>query len=486
VSGLWQESATALAAAVRSREVSALEVADAHLDRALRWNDQVEAFLHLEPEEVRRQAREIDRRLAGGEDPGPLAGVPVALKDNLCARGQPTTCASRILEPFVPPYDAFVVERLRAAGAVLFGKTNLDEFAMGSSTENSAFGPTRNPHDLRRTAGGSSGGSAAAVAAGLAPLALGSDTGGSIRQPAALCGVVGLKPTYGLVSRYGLIAFASSLDQIGPFARTVDDAALLLETIAGFDPRDATSSGAPVPDLHREGDVKGLRIGVPKECFAEGLSPDVRSAVLGAIRALGDAGAKIEEVSLPLSRHGIAVYYIVAPSEASSNLARYDGVRFGLRGEGSSVEEMFAQTRGEGFGAEVKRRILLGTFALSSGYYEAYYGRAQKVRAAMRHEMEECFQRVDLLASATTPTAAFLLGEKASDPLAMYLSDVLTVTANLCGVPALSLGCGRTAEGLPVGLQLTAPRFGESALFAAARAAEAFLPAYAWPAEPPR
>jgi len=484
VSELWQEGAAALAAAVRGREASAIDVADAHLERALRWNDHIEAFLHLEPEEVRRQAREIDRRIAAGEDPGPLAGVPVAIKDNLCVLGQPTTCASRILEPFVPPYDAHVIERLRAAGAILFGKTNLDEFAMGSSTENSAFGPTRNPFDLARTAGGSSGGSAAAVAAGLAPLALGSDTGGSIRQPAALCGVVGMKPTYGLVSRYGLIAFASSLDQIGPFARTVDDAALLLEAIAGHDARDATSSAGAVPDLRKRGDVKGLRIGVPKECFGEGLAKDVRALVEGALGKLKDAGAKIVEVSLPLSVHGIAVYYIVAPSEASSNLARYDGVRYGLRGEGTSVEEMFSETRGEGFGAEVKRRILLGTFALSSGYYEAYYGRAQKVRAAMRHEMEECFKKVDVLATATTPTAAFALGEKVSDPLAMYLSDVLTVTANLCGVPSLSLSCGRTAEGLPVGLQLTAPRFGEGTLFRAARAAEALLPPFSWPATP--
>ncbi len=486
MSELWQESATALAAAVRGREASAVDVAEAHLDRALRWNDQVGAFLHLEPEEVRKQAREIDGRLAQGEDPGPLAGVPVAIKDNLCVRGQPATCASRILEPFVPPYDAHVIERLREKGAVLFGKTNLDEFAMGSSTENSAFGPTRNPFDLERTAGGSSGGSAAAVAAGLAPLALGSDTGGSIRQPAALCGVVGMKPTYGLVSRYGLIAFASSLDQVGPFGRAVDDAALLLEAVGGPDPRDATSAGVPVPDLRRPGDVKGLRIGVPRECFGEGLAPDVRALVDDAIRKLGKAGARIEEVSLPLSVHGISVYYIVAPSEASSNLARYDGVRYGLRGEGTDVEEMLSLTRGEGFGPEAKRRILLGTFALSSGYYEAYYKRAQKARAAMRHEMEECFKKVDLLASATTPTAAFALGEKTDDPLAMYLSDVLTVTANLCGVPALSLSCGRTVAGLPVGLQLTAPRFGESVLFRAARAAEALLPAYAWPPEPPQ
>jgi aspartyl-tRNA(Asn)/glutamyl-tRNA(Gln) amidotransferase subunit A len=484
---VWQESAAALAAAVRGRELSASDVAEAHLDRALRWNDQLAAFLHLEPEDVRRQARELDRRVAAGEDPGPLAGVPVAVKDNICVQGQPTTCASRILEPFLPPYDAHVIERLRAAGAILFGKTNLDEFAMGSSTENSAFGPTRNPHDLARTAGGSSGGSAAAVAAGLAPLALGSDTGGSIRQPAALCGIVGMKPTYGLVSRYGLVAFASSLDQVGPRARSVDDAALLLEVLAGHDPRDATSDTRAVPPLREPGDLKGLRLGLLREGLGEGLAPGVRSAVEAAVRKLAAGGARVEEVSLPLTRHGIAVYYIVAPSEASSNLARYDGVRYGLRAEGDTVEEMFSGTRGEGFGPEVKRRILLGTFALSSGYYEAYYGRAQKVRAAMRHELERCFADVDLLVSPTTPTPAFALGEKADDPLAMYLSDVLTVLANLCGVPALSLPCGRTPDGLPVGLQLTAPRFGEAVLFRAARAAEALLPdARAWPPEPPR
>jgi aspartyl-tRNA(Asn)/glutamyl-tRNA(Gln) amidotransferase subunit A len=485
VSDLWRQSAGALAAAVRAREVSALEVADAHLERALRCNDHLGAFLHLEPEAARKEARAIDRRLAAGEDPGPLAGVPVALKDNLCAKGMPTTCGSRILEPFVPPYDAHVVERLRQAGAVLFGKTNLDEFAMGSSTENSAFGPARNPFALDRTSGGSSGGSAAAVAAGLAPLALGSDTGGSIRQPAAFTGIVGLKPTYGLVSRYGLVAFASSLDQIGPLARDVDDAALLLAAVAGHDPRDATSSRAALPSLREPVALEGLRLGVPREFFGAGLAPDVAAAVEDARALLAAQGAETVEVSLPLTRHAIAVYYIVAPSEASSNLARYDGVRYGARSESNSVDGMFAATRGAGFGREVKRRILLGTFALSSGYYEAYYGRAQKVRAAMRAELEAVFREVDLLLTPTTPTPAFRLGEKIEDPLAMYLSDVLTVTANLCGVPALSLPCGRSGDGLPIGLQLMAPRFGEARLLGAARAYEALAPhAAGWPPEP--
>jgi aspartyl-tRNA(Asn)/glutamyl-tRNA(Gln) amidotransferase subunit A len=483
VSRLWQHGAASLAAAVRAREVSALEVADDHLERALKHND-VGAFLHLEPEAIRRRAREIDDRLAKGEDPGPLAGVPVAIKDNICTRDMPTTCGSRILETFRPPYDAHVVERLRRAGAVLFGKTNLDEFAMGSSTENSAFRRARNPWRLECAPGGSSGGSAVAVAAGLAPLALGSDTGGSIRQPAAFCGVVGLKPTYGLVSRYGLVAFASSLDQIGPLARNVDDAALLLETVAGHDPRDATSA-RPRGDLFAAGAIDGLRLGIPREFFGDGLDPDVASAVEQAKALLVEHGARAVDISLPLARHAIAVYYVVAPSEASSNLARYDGVRYGLRGDdGDSVDEMLASTRGEGFGREVKRRILLGTFALSSGYYDAYYGRAQKVRAAMRRELEEAFRHVDLLLTPTTPTAAFRLGEKIEDPLAMYLSDVLTVTANLCGIPALSLPCGRTPGGLPVGLQLMAPRFGEETLLAVARRYESLAPtASAWPPE---
>ncbi len=486
MTALHRRSARALAAAVRAREISALEVSDEHLARAEAWNGRLNAFLHLDPDAVRAEARALDRRLAAGEEPGPLAGVPVAIKDNISVAGMPTTCASRILEPYVAPYDAHVVERLRAAGAIPFGKTNLDEFAMGSSTENSAFGPTRNPHDPAHTPGGSSGGSAAAVAAGLVPLAIGSDTGGSIRQPAAFCGIVGCKPTYGLVSRYGLVAFASSLDQIGPFARDVDDARLLLSVLAGPDPRDATSSsdGVLQASAGEPGGLSGVRIGVPEECFAEGLAPEVRAAVGAAIAALSRLGAEILDVKLPLTRLGIPVYYIVAPSEASSNLARYDGVRYGRRGLGEGVHGLFAATRGEGFGPEVKRRILLGTFALSSGYYDAYYGRAQRVRAAMRREIEEVFTRVDLLASPTTPTVAFRLGEKSDDPLAMYLNDVLTVNANLCGVPALSLPCGRSTQGLPIGLQLTGPRFGEGPLLRAARAYEAATgEGHRWPPE---
>jgi len=487
VTALHELGAAALAAKVRAREVTALEVAEAHLERAQRLNAHLNAFLHLDAEAVRREARLLDRRLAGGDEAGPLAGVPVAIKDNISVAGSPTTCASRILAPYVAPYDADVVERLRAAGAIPFGKTNLDEFAMGSSTENSAFGPTRNPHDLAHTPGGSSGGSAAAVASGLVPLAIGSDTGGSIRQPAAFCGIVGLKPTYGLVSRYGLVAFASSLDQIGPFARNVEDAQLLLSVLAGHDARDATSSprGFAATGGEAPTSLSGLRIGVPEECFAEGLAPEVRAAVGAAIASLSRLGAEIIDVKLPLTRLGIPVYYIVAPSEASSNLARYDGVRYGLRGAGEGVHGLFAATRGEGFGREVKRRILLGTFALSSGYYEAYYGRAQRVRAAMRNEVDEVFRCVDLLASPTTPTVAFRLGEKSEDPLAMYLNDVLTVHANLCGVPAISLPCGRSTHGLPIGLHLTGPRFGEASLLRAARAYEgASGEGHRWPPEP--
>ncbi|MHC4939560.1 MAG: Asp-tRNA(Asn)/Glu-tRNA(Gln) amidotransferase subunit GatA [Planctomycetota bacterium] len=487
MSVLWQESAAEIARRVREREVTALEVAESHIERTLRWNDAVRAFLHFEPDDIRRQARAIDRHIEAGHEPGPLAGVPVALKDNISAGDMPTTCGSRILEPYVPPYDAHVVERLRKAGAILFGKTNLDEFAMGSSTEHSAFGPSRNPHDPERTTGGSSGGSAAAVAAGLVPLALGSDTGGSIRQPAAFCGIVGMKPTYGLVSRYGLVAFASSLDQIGPFARHVGDARLLLETIAGHDPRDATSSVRGMPAEPDPGPVslRGVRIGLPLEYFGDGIAPEVRAAVGSAHAVLQRLGAQVVETSLPLTKYAIPSYYIVAPSEASSNLARYDGMRYGHRGEGTDTEEVFAHTRGEGFGAEVKRRILLGTFALSSGYYDAYYGQAQRVRAAIRHELENSFQDFDVLLTPTTPTVAFALGDKVDDPLEMYMNDILTVTANLAGTPAISLPCGRSKDGLPIGLQLMAPRFGESKLLRVASAYEnETAPPLAWPSEP--
>ena len=487
MSALWQESAIELARRIRARETTALEVAEAHIDRTLRWNDAIRAFLHFEPDDIRRQARAIDRHIEAGHEPGPLAGVPVALKDNLSTRGMPTTCGSRMLEPYVPPYDAHVVERLREAGAVLFGKTNLDEFAMGSSTEHSAFGPSRNPYNLERTTGGSSGGSGAAVAAGLVPLALGSDTGGSIRQPAAFCGIVGMKPTYGLVSRYGLVAFASSLDQIGPFARHVDDARLLLEVIAGHDPRDATSSVRGLAPAAEKSplSLRGVRIGLPVEYFDEGIAPEVRAAVGSAHAVLQRLGAEVVETSLALTRYGIPVYYIVAPSETSSNLARYDGMRFGFRSDGQDTDEVFARTRGDGFGAEVKRRILLGTYALSSGYYDAYYGRAQRVRAAIRKEIEDTFQTIDVLLTPTTPTVAFPLGDKVDDPVAMYMNDILTVTANLAGIPALSLPCGRSNEGLPIGLQLMAPRFGEEKLFRVAAAYEnETAPPLSWPSEP--
>ena len=479
-------TATELLSWLDAGECTSVEITQAYLDRIAEHDERIGAFLRVNDDAALEQAAAIDARRKKGDSLGPLAGVPVAVKDLLCTRGEPTTCASKILSEFRPPYDATVIEKLRNADAVLSGKTNLDEFAMGSSTENSAFSPTRNPHDRSRTPGGSSGGSAAAVAAGLAPLALGSDTGGSIRQPAAFCGVVGFKPTYGMVSRYGLVAFASSLDQIGPFARSVDDAALLLSAIAGHDPRDATSDPRPVPGLDDAGGLGGVRIGLPAEFFGDGLDPEVRAAVERARGVLEELGAKTFEVSLPLTPHGIAVYYLVAPCEASSNLARYDGVRYGMRGDGDrDVTALFESTRGEGFGREVKRRILLGTFALSSGYYEAYYGRAQKVRAAMRAELDRCFERADLLLTPTTPTPAFKLGEKVSDPLAMYLNDVLTVTANLCGNPALSVPCGRTKGDLPIGLQLMAPRFGETVLFRAARAYEAAAGAGPlWPPEP--
>jgi len=487
VTALWQRPAHVLARLVRSREIPAVEVAEAHIERALAWNDHVGALLHFEPDDVRRQARAIDRHLAQDHDPGPLAGVPVALKDNLCVQGVPTTCGSRMLETFEPPYDAHVVERLRACGAILFAKTNLDEFGMGASTEHSAFGPTRNPHDRTRTAGGSSGGSAAAVAAGMAPLALGSDTGGSIRQPAAFCGLVGVKPTYGLVSRHGLVAFASSLDQVGPLARDVDDAALLLAAIAGHDARDATSSLIACPDLHRrdDEDASGLRIGLPEELFPEDLDPEVRSSVEVAARLLAEAGARVEWVSLPRLRAALAAYYVVAPCEAASNLARYDGVRYGLRDEGDDLAGLYEGTRGAGFGTEVKRRILVGTWASSLGSVDAFYRKAQRARVALRAELEELLERVDVLLAPVTPTAAFPLGERVGDPLAMYLADSLTVLANLAGVPALAQPCGRTTGGLPLSLQWIGPRFGEALLFRAARAWEALAGSpVPWPAEP--
>jgi aspartyl-tRNA(Asn)/glutamyl-tRNA(Gln) amidotransferase subunit A len=468
-------SAVELAGLVRSGEVSALEVTEAHLARIEAFDPKVRAFLWQAGDEARAAAAAIDAARARGEELPPLAGVPVAVKDVLCTRGVPTTCASRILEGWRPPYDATVITRLRRAGAVVVGKTNMDEFAMGSSTENSAFFSTANPWDLTRVPGGSSGGSAAAVAARFAPLALGTDTGGSIRQPAALCGVVGVKPTYGRVSRYGLVAFASSLDQVGPFATNVRDAAVLLETIWGHDPADSTSiPSAPEPLLpNLEEGVEGLRVGVLKELSeAEGIQPEVAEAVEAARRLLEKEGAQVEPVSVPSAEYGLSAYYIIAPAEASSNLARYDGVRYGLRRPGPDVAAMNALTREAGFGAEVKRRIMLGTYALSAGYYDAYYGQAQRVRTLIIRDLARAYERFDVLLSPTSPTTAFPLGAKVDDPLAMYLADVCTIISNLAGAPALSIPAGLDREGLPIGVQLLAPALGEAVMLRTARALE--------------
>lgn len=429
------------------------------------------AYLSVAADQALAEAKRADQRLAANADVGPLTGIPVSLKDNLCTAGLRTTCASRMLETFTPPYDATVVARLKAAGMPIVGKTNMDEFAMGSSTENSAFGPTRNPWDLSRVPGGSSGGAAAAVAAGTAVFALGSDTGGSIRQPAAFCGVVGLKPTYGRVSRYGLIAFASSLDQVGPITKDVRDAALLLEAIAGGDPYDSTSIHAPVPRYvnELEGGVKGLVIGLPREYFSEGIAPQVRAAVMKAVEVLEQQGARVQELSLPHTRYALAAYSVISTAEASSNLGRFDGVRYGYRSQqADDVGTMFRATRKEGFGAEVKRRIMLGTYALSAGYYDAYYLQALKVRTLIRRDFDAAFSRCDVLATPTAPTTAFALGEKAESPLEMYLSDICTVAVNLAGLPAITVPCGFDQAGLPIGLQLIGPALSESRLLRAA------------------
>ena len=468
-------SANDIARDVRAGDRSARDVLDEHLARIDEREAEIHAFNLVMADEARARAADIDARVARGEDPGPLAGVPIALKDNFCTRGIPTTCSSKILEGWRPPYDATVVERLEAAGAVVVGKTNLDEFAMGSSTENSAFGPTRNPHDTSRVPGGSSGGSAAAVAAGFAAMSFGSDTGGSIRQPAALCGVVGVKPTYGLVSRYGLVAFASSLDQIGPFTSTVADAATSLDVIAGHDPRDTTSIPVAPPDHTKALDdgIDGLRIGVVTEFLqAEGLAPDVAARVREAADALDRAGAKVEETSVPSTIYGLSAYYLIAPAEASSNLARYDGVRYGLRVDAPTTAEMNARTRTAGFGAEVKRRIMLGTYALSAGYYDAYYGKAQRVRTLILRDFERAYESFDLLLGPTAPATAFAFGAKA-DPLAMYLNDVFTIPSNLAGHPAVSVPFGRGDDGLPVGVQVLAPALAEATMLRAAAALEA-------------
>src|SRR4051794_7057904 len=463
---------------VRSGERSAREVLDEHLARIDEREAEIHAFNLVLTDEARAAADAIDARVARGEDPGPLAGVPVAVKDNFCTRGIPTTCSSKILAGWRPPYDATAITRLHDAGAITIGKTNLDEFAMGSSTENSAFGPTRNPRDTSRVPGGSSGGSAASIVAEFADLAFGSDTRGSIRQPAAFCGVVGMKPTYGRVSRYGLVAFASSLDQIGPFAANVADAALAIEVIAGHDPRDTTSIPEPVPDLvARLGDgVDGLRVGLVKElCEADGIAPDVLARVRQAATALEQAGAKVEDASVPAAVYGLSAYYLISPAEASSNLARYDGVRYGLRVDAATTAEMNTATRTAGFGEEVKRRIMLGTYALSAGYYDAYYGKAQQVRTLIINDFRAAYDQFDVLLSPTSPTTAFELGAKTADPLTMYLNDVCTIPSNLSGDPAMSVPYGVGDDGMPVGVQVLAPALGESVMFRVAAALERSL-----------
>jgi aspartyl-tRNA(Asn)/glutamyl-tRNA(Gln) amidotransferase subunit A len=475
-------AAVELASAVRSGARRAVDVLEEHLAAIEAGEEQIHAFNLVTADEARARADAVDAQVARGEDPGPLAGVPVALKDNLCTRGVATSCSSRILEGWCPPYDATVVTRLTTAGAVLVGKTNMDEFAMGSSTEASAFGPTYNPHDTGRVPGGSSGGSAAAVAAGFVPLALGSDTGGSIRQPAALCGVVGMKPTYGAVSRYGLVAFASSLDQIGPLATSVADAALLFDVIGGHDPCDSTSLDRPVPSVLSdiEGGVDGLGVGVLTELL-DTADPDIAARVREAADALAAAGARVEEVSVPEVTLGLSAYYLIAPGEASSNLARYDGVRYGLRVDAPDTAAMNTATRTAGFGAEVKRRIMLGTYVLSAGYVDAYYNQALRVRTRIIEGFATAYSRHDVLLGPTTPTTAFALGAKTGDPYAMYLSDVCTVPSNLAGHPAVSVPFGGGRDGLPVGVQVLGPALAEGVVFRVAAALEAVAPELAAP-----
>ena len=460
---------------LRARDFSSVELTTAALKFAREENGTTNAFISFSEDRALGAARRVDDKLARGENPGPLAGVPVAVKDVIVTKGVRTTCGSKLLANYIPPYDATAIERLEAAGGVILGKTNCDEFAMGSSNENSAFHPVHNPSDTSRVPGGSSGGSAAAVAAGMAVIALGSDTGGSIRQPASFCGVVGLMPTYGRVSRYGLIAFASSLDHIGPLARTVKDAAIVLGAIAGRDPMDSTSANVSVPDYAAEIEkpVRGLKIGVAKEYFGEGLDSEVRKAVEAAVQKLASLGCEVVPVSLPHTAYAIPTYYIVATAEASSNLARFDGVRYGYRARNASMlSDMYRRTRDEGFGAEVKRRIMLGTYALSAGYYDAYYLKAQKVRTLLTRDFDEAFSKVDAIVTPTSPTPAFKLGEKANDPLAMYLADIYTVTADLAGIPGISIPCGETREKLPIGLQILGRHFDEATILRLAQAYE--------------
>jgi aspartyl-tRNA(Asn)/glutamyl-tRNA(Gln) amidotransferase subunit A len=460
--------------ALEAKKISARELATEFYARIGRRNSELNAYLTLSQERAYAQADRVDAAVARGENLPPLAGVPIAIKDVISTRGIRTTCASKILETYVPPYDATAVERLDRAGAVFLGKTNCDEFAMGGSNENSAYGPVRNPAALDRVPGGSSGGSAAVVAADLAVASLGTDTGGSIRQPGSFCGVPGLMPTYGRVSRYGLVAFASSLDKIGPFAKNVADAAAVLSVIAGHDAADSTSAAVPVPNYAAEIDqpVKGLRIGVPEDYFGEGLDPEVKEKIQSGIALLEKLGCRRIPLQMPHTDYAIAAYYIIATAEASSNLARYDGVRYGLRVPGATLTDMYRQTRDRGFGPEVKRRIMLGTYALSAGYYDAYYLRAQKVRTLIARDFSGAFQKVDTILTPTAPTPAFRLGEKTADPLQMYLADIYTVTGSLAGVPGISVPCGRTSAGLPVGMQIFGPHFGEARVLQIARALE--------------
>ena len=499
---ILDQSASELLKSLTAGELTSVELTQTCLERIEQHDAEIGAFLRVDAQRALDQAAAVDRRRQAGESLGPLAGLPIAVKDVLCDRGSVTSCASRMLAEFRPPYDSTVVARLKAADAVLLGRTNMDEFAMGGSTENSAFQPTRNPWDTTRTPGGSSGGSAAAVASRMTPLSIGTDTGGSIRQPAGLCGIVGLKPTYGRVSRYGLVAFASSLDQVGPFATTVEDAALLLESIAGHDPRDSTSINQPTPRYSESVNkpLAGLKLGVVPEHFATGLDPEVESAVRAAIDVYKSLGAEVKEVALPHGKYGVAAYYVIAPSEASSNLARYDGVHYGYRADQSGtlaelaaerqalvadgqttaadnvdspLVRMYRSTREAGFGPEVKRRIMLGAYALSAGYYDAYYLKALQVRRLIRRDFDEAFKEVDLIVGPVTAAPAFKLGEMVDDPLAMYLVDLYTVSANLAGIPAISLPCGQTKAGLPIGLQLQAPPLAEDLLLRGARMFEA-------------
>ncbi len=461
-------------------ETTAQEITESVLSRIKAVDGRVKAYITVTGDVAREQAQDADKRIKSGDMSSPLLGIPIAIKDNMCTEGIKTTCASKILENFTPPYDATVVWKLKRAGAVLCGKPNMDEFAMGSSTENSGFFVTKNPWNLDRIPGGSSGGSAAAVASDECIGSLGSDTGGSIRQPAACCGVVGLKPTYGRISRYGLVAFASSLDQIGPLSKDVTDTALLMNVIAGHDPKDSTSANIPAPDYTQvlKKDVKGMKIGLPREYFIEGMDPEVEKAVKDAVKTLEGLGATVVDVSLPHTGYAVATYYILATSEASSNLARYDGVKYGFRAQGAKdLLDLYLKTRSQGFGPEVKRRIMLGTYALSAGYYDAYYRKGQQVRTLIKRDFDEAFRAVDVIATPTAPTAAFKIGEKSADPLQMYLSDIFTISVNLAGIPGISVPCGFTSVNLPIGLQLLGRHFDEESII---RAAYAYEQATAW------